>query len=88
MMNQAVNQVAINDKIVAIIAGMVEVSPHWLEGDTRLLDDLGLDSTSALELLMRIKDETGVEFDDDTLEQQHFETVRSLVGYTLDQLKG
>ncbi|GAA1314923.1 acyl carrier protein [Pseudonocardia xinjiangensis] len=87
-MNQAVNQAAISDKVVATIAAMVEVSPDRLEWDTRLFDDLGLDSTSALELLMRIEDETGIEFDDDTLEQQHFETVGSLVGYALDQLKG
>jgi acyl carrier protein len=87
-MNQAVNQVMISDKVVAVIAGMFEVSPDLLEWDKRLVDDLGLDSTSALELLMRIEDETGIEFDDDTLEQRHFETVGSLVGYTLDQLKG
>ncbi|WP_433289819.1 acyl carrier protein [Pseudonocardia sp. CA-142604] len=87
-MNQAVNQVVISDKVVAVIAGMFEISPDLLEWDMRLVDDLGLDSTSALELLMRIEDETGVEFDDDTLEQRHFATVGSLVGYTLDQLKG
>ncbi|GAA1188985.1 acyl carrier protein [Pseudonocardia alaniniphila] len=87
-MNQAVNQVVISDKVVAVIAGMFETSPDLLEWDMRLVDDLGLDSTSALELLMRIEDETGIEFDDDTLEQRHFETVGSLVGYTLDQLKG
>lgn len=87
-MNQAVNQVVISDKVVAVISGMFEVSPDLLEWDMRLVDDLGLDSTSALELLMRIEDETGIEFDDDTLEQRHFATVRSLVGYTLDQLKG
>lgn len=87
-MNQAVNQVVISDKVVAVMAGMFEVSPDLLEWDMRLVDDLGLDSTSALELLMRIEDETGIEFDDDTLEQRHFETVGSLVGYTLDQLKG
>lgn len=87
-MNQAVNQVMISDKVVAVITGMFEVSPDLLGWDMRLVDDLGLDSTSALELLMRIEDETGIEFDDDTLEQRHFETVGSLVGYTLDQLKG
>jgi acyl carrier protein len=83
-----INQVAITDKVVAILAGMVDVSPDLLERDMRLFDDLGLDSSSALELLMRIEDETGIEFDDDALEQRHFETVGSLVGYTLDQLEG
>jgi acyl carrier protein len=82
------NEAVITDKVVAILAGMVEVSPDLLERGMRLSEDLGVDSTSALELLMRIEDETGIEFDDDTLEEQHLETVGSLVGYTLDQLKG
>jgi acyl carrier protein len=83
-----IDQIEISDKVVAILAGMVQTSPDLLQRDMRLFDDLGLDSSSALELLMRIEDETGIEFDDDTLEPQHFETVGTLVGYTLDQLKG
>ncbi|MFI5776801.1 acyl carrier protein [Nocardia sp. NPDC051570] len=82
------NQAVLTDKVVTILAGMVKLAPDSLEWGMRLFDDLGLDSTSALELLMRIEDETGIEFDDDTLEQQHFETVGSLVGYTLEQLEG
>jgi acyl carrier protein len=83
-----INQAVLTDKVVAILAGMVEVSPDVLKPDLRLFHDLGLDSSSALELLMRIEDETGIEFDDDTLEQEHFETVGTLVGYALEQLKG
>lgn len=81
-------QTTIADKVVLILAAMVHRAPDTLEPGTRLFDDLGLDSTSALELLMKIEDETGIEFDQDTLEQHHFETVSSLVGYTLDQLDG
>ncbi|MGW4892743.1 acyl carrier protein [Kitasatospora sp. NPDC004240] len=51
----------------------------------RLFDDLGLDSTSVLELLMRLEDELDVEFDTDSLEQRHFETVGTLADYVIEQ---
>jgi acyl carrier protein len=82
------NQAVITDKVVALVAGMTEAPPDRVGWDTRLFDELGLDSTGALELLMRIEDETGVEFDDDDMDPQHFETVGSLVGFTLEQLGG
>jgi acyl carrier protein len=81
------NQAVLTDKVIVIVATMVEVRPEVLQLDTRLFDELGLDSTSALEVLMRIEDETGIEFDDDVL-VQHFDTLGSLVGYTLEQLNG
>ncbi|WP_446750374.1 acyl carrier protein [Streptomyces sp. AC1-42T] len=51
----------------------------------RLFDDLGLDSTSVLELLMRLEDELGIEFDTDSLEQHHFENVGTLADYVIEQ---
>ncbi|WP_414930665.1 acyl carrier protein [Streptomyces sp. SHP 1-2] len=51
----------------------------------RLFDDLGLDSTSVLELLMRLEDELGIEFDTDSLEQHHFDTVGTLADYVIEQ---
>ncbi|MFI5783879.1 acyl carrier protein [Nocardia sp. NPDC051570] len=82
------NQAVLTDKVVTILAGMVELAPDSLEWSMRLFDDLGLDSIRALELLLRIEDETGIEFDENTLEQHHFATVGSLVGYALDQVEG
>ncbi|WP_433654901.1 acyl carrier protein [Nocardia sp. CA-128927] len=74
------------DQVVAILAKMVRRSPDSLERSTRLFEDLELDSTSALELLILIEDGIGVEFDEDTLEPEHFETVASLIAYVLEQL--
>ncbi|MEU3978274.1 acyl carrier protein [Streptomyces bacillaris] len=51
----------------------------------RLFDDLGLDSTSVLELLMRLEDELGIEFDTDSLEQHHFDSVGTLADYVIEQ---
>ncbi|WP_330240995.1 acyl carrier protein [Streptomyces sp. NBC_00525] len=80
------------DRITAhIIAALTQVLKRDLpeaNGDTRLFDDLGLDSTSVLELLMAIEDELSLEFDTDTLEQHHFESVGSLAGYVVEQSAG
>jgi len=47
----------------------------------RLFDELGLDSSSALELLITIEEILDVQFDADELEMTHFETVGSLADF-------
>ncbi|MCS1352492.1 acyl carrier protein [Mechercharimyces sp. CAU 1602] len=55
---------------------------------TSLFDDLALDSTSVLELLMVLEDEVeGLYVDPETLEPHHFETVGSLATYIESHLK-
>ncbi len=52
-----------------------------LAGDTRLLGDLGLDSTSVIELLVALEDSVGVQFDPDQLTIEIFDTFATLVDY-------
>ncbi|MFF4399825.1 acyl carrier protein [Streptomyces sp. NPDC001480] len=47
----------------------------------RLFDELGLDSSSALELLITVEEILDVQFDADDLEMTHFETVGSLADF-------
>jgi len=47
----------------------------------RLFDELGLDSSSALELLITIEEILDVQFDAEDLEMTHFETVGSLADF-------
>jgi acyl carrier protein len=49
--------------------------------NVRLFDELGLDSSSALELLITIEEILDVQFDADELDMTHFETVGSLAGF-------
>ncbi|RFU82513.1 acyl carrier protein [Streptomyces triticagri] len=49
--------------------------------EVRLFDELGLDSSSALELLITIEDILGVQFDAEELEMTHFETIGSLAAF-------
>ena len=52
-----------------------------ISGDTRLFEDLNLDSTSVIELLIAVEDETGMEVDVDALDPDVFLTVGSLTDF-------
>ena len=54
--------------------------PELLE-DARLFDDLSLDSTSVIELLMSLEDSVGLEIDPEELAPEVFKTVASLAEY-------
>jgi len=52
-----------------------------LTEETRLFEDLALDSTSVIELLMGLEDTMDIEIDADELEPEVFQTVGSLTNY-------
>jgi acyl carrier protein len=52
-----------------------------LPEDARLVDDLSLDSTSVIELLMALEDSIGLELDVEDLKPEVFHTVASLADY-------
>jgi acyl carrier protein len=56
-----------------------------LEPDTRLFEDLAMDSTSVIELLMSLEDTMGLEIDPDELSADVFRTVGSLIDYFAEQ---
>lgn len=55
-----------------------------VEADTKLFEDLQLDSTSVIELLMLLEDSLGLDIDPDELEPDVFETFGSLTAYALE----
>lgn len=81
-----------DDKVVSTIvealARVLKRDTAGIEPQTRLFDGLGLDSTTVLELLMELEGALGVDFDADSLEQDHFETVETLAGYVREHLAG
>ena len=70
--------------IVAALSQVLNRELTDVSADTRLFEDLNLDSTSVLELLMVIEEDLGCEFDPDTLDQSHFVTIGTLAGYVRD----
>jgi acyl carrier protein len=76
------------DSIAAALARVLKRDADGITESTGLFEDLGVDSTSVLELLLELEDDLGVEFDADTLEQQHFQTVGTLAAYVTTLMAG
>ena len=76
-----------HDLLISINVALAEVLQREITGlaeETRLFEDLDLDSTTVIELLMALEDVCGVELDPETLGPEHFATVGSLADYLLD----
>ena len=70
--------------VAAIETALTEVLEREVSGlteNTRLFDDLHLDSTSVLELLMALEDIVGISVDPETLDMDDFRSVGTLAGY-------
>ncbi|HEX6498613.1 MAG TPA: phosphopantetheine-binding protein [Micromonosporaceae bacterium] len=57
-----------------------------LPGETRIFDDLELDSMRFIELLMTLEDTIGLDVDPDSLAPEVFFTVDSFAGYIQNRL--
>lgn len=73
----------------AVTETLAEVLKRDLPGlteQTRLFEDLHLDSTSILELLMALEDRIGLEVDPESLNMDDFASMGTLVSYLNGQL--
>jgi acyl carrier protein len=67
------------EKVREIIANQLNVDAATITLETHLVDDLGADSLDAVDLIMAIEDEFGVELDDETA--QNVRRVGDLVSF-------
>ncbi len=67
------------EKVQKIIAEGLNISLDKITMDTHLVDDLGADSLDAVELIMALEDEFGLEVDDDAA--QNMKYVKDIVNY-------
>ena len=67
------------ERVKAILAKQLRVSPDRVVPEARIKKDLGADSLDILQLLMRIEDRYGIVIPDQALAT--FETVADVVGY-------
>ena len=67
------------EKLQQIIAEVLNVEPDEITMDTTFVDDLGADSLDAVELIMALEEEYGIEVDDEAA--QNMKYVRDLVNY-------
>ncbi|MGD3112001.1 acyl carrier protein [Streptomyces sp. YGL11-2] len=69
--------------VKSVLAQVLDYELPELTEDSRLFDELGLDSTGVFELLMQLEEELATEFDSDNLEMSHFESVRTLADFVV-----
>lgn len=67
------------EKVQKIIAEGLNVSLDKITMETHLVDDLGADSLDAVELIMALEDEFGLEVEEDAA--QNMKYVKDLVNY-------
>ena len=67
------------EKVKDIIIEQLQVDESEVTMDTNLMKDLSADSLDAVEIIMAIEDEYGIEIPDE--EAEKFQTVRDLVKY-------
>ena len=67
------------EKVKSFVVEQLGVDPDQVEMDTNLMKDLEADSLDAVEIILAVEDEYGLDIPDETAE--NFETVRDLVEY-------
>ncbi|MFV2197086.1 phosphopantetheine-binding protein [Nocardiopsis sp. LOL_012] len=75
-----------NDVVTALEAALSEALERevtGLEGRVRLFEDLHLDSTSMLEVLMALEESIGLQVEPEDLEIEAFESVDTLTDFVL-----
>ena len=72
------------EKIRSIIMDQLSADESMVSMETNLMKDLEADSLDAVEIIMAIEEEFGIEIPDETAEE--FETVGDMVDYVDSQI--
>ncbi|EFL35363.1 acyl carrier protein [Streptomyces viridochromogenes DSM 40736] len=78
---------AVVESVETALTEVLEREVSGLTPDVRLFEDLHLDSTSVMEMLMSLEDSMDVAIDPETLDMDDFMTVGTLTAY-LQRLLG
>ena len=73
------------DKVKKIIVDELDIDPAKVTLEANLAEDLEADSLDAVELIMQLEDEFGLEIEDDAA--QSIKTVGDLVNYIEEHTK-
>ncbi|MCX5391924.1 phosphopantetheine-binding protein [Streptomyces sp. NPDC006482] len=77
------NRTDVIEHIRTALSGVLNREVTGISEEVRLFEDLALDSTSVIELLMGLEDTVGLEIDPDELEPEVFQTVGTLTDYVI-----
>ena len=72
------------EKVVSIVSKQLNVEASKITLETHLIEDLGADSLDAVDLIMTLEDEFGLEIDDESAQQA--KTIGDLVRYIEERM--
>ncbi len=75
---------SIEDKITAIISERLEINPSIINYESKLKDDLGIDSFGLVELIFEVKDKFGINIEEQDLKS--IVTVKDVVEYIFNKI--
>jgi len=73
------------EKVRAIVARTLNVEESKITLETNLVEDLGADSLDAVDLIMSLEEEFGMQIDDESAQQA--KTIGELVAYIEERVK-
>ncbi|EJR73577.1 phosphopantetheine-binding protein [Bacillus cereus] len=74
----------LKDLVTGIVAKQLELQKHEIKEDANIFEDLGLDSTGVIELLLALEEECEIEFDMEELDPANLESINAITEYILE----
>ncbi|NCO59361.1 MAG: acyl carrier protein [Deltaproteobacteria bacterium CG_4_8_14_3_um_filter_51_11] len=71
----------ISEKVIAVLADKGKVEKDQINMDSSLVDDLGMDSLDAVEMVFEFEEQYGIQIPDEAI--QGFKFVRDIVSYLM-----
>lgn len=75
---------SLRDLVKGIVAKQLELEKNDVKEDANIFEDLGLDSTGVIELLLALEEECEIEFDMEELDPGNLESINAITGYILE----
>jgi acyl carrier protein len=77
--------VSVEERIITGLAKILKKQPSQVQKESRLIEDLMLDSLDTLDLIFRLEEEFNIEMPESEL---HFVTVQDVITYVQQKTKG
>lgn len=81
-----INKCREKEKLIEMIAEILEVEPEEIKDDTDLVEELDADSMMALEILASVEKEFQIKIPEEEL--QNFTTINNIISIIEERIKG
>ena len=80
-----VSAAMVEERIIAGLAKVLNKQPSQIQKESRLIEDLTLDSLDILDLVFKLEEDFNIEIPEADL---HFATVQDVISYVQEKTKG